>query len=143
MKKILVALASLAIALAANFGIASAHPFRDPTPPAEPTPRVDQNTPATTPDTDVEVEQEGDVQKADKAPSDTTADANAQDEDQADLDVQDEIDNETDEDANDDDDAATKATSPRTMPVITTGKPEQERHGNNGQSGKSGHDDDD
>jgi hypothetical protein len=142
MKKILVALASLAIALAANFGIASAHPFRDPTPPAEPTPRVDQNTPATTPDTDVEVEQEGDVQKADKAPSDSTADANAQDEDQADEDVQDENDNETDEDANDDD-AATKATSPRTMPVITTGKPEQERHGNNGQSGKSGHDDDD
>ena len=139
MKKILVALASLAIALAANFGIASAHPFRDPTPPAEPTPRVDQSTPATSPETDVEVEQEGgDVQESDTQPSDSTADANAQDEDQAEEDVQDENDNETDEDANDDD-AATKATSPRTMPVITTGKPEQERHGNNGQSG---HDDD-
>jgi hypothetical protein len=43
MKKILVTVASLAIAIATNLGIASAHPFRDPTSSSEPAPSVDQN----------------------------------------------------------------------------------------------------
>jgi len=59
-KKILaVALASLALVLAVNFGLASAHPFAEPTPPANPTPRINNGAPATT---ETDVEQEGDHQ---------------------------------------------------------------------------------
>lgn len=56
MKKILVVtLASLALAIAVNFGLASAHPFADPTPPATPAPGAPLGA-------DTDVEQEGDHQ---------------------------------------------------------------------------------
>lgn len=60
MKKILVTVASLAVAFSASFG-ASAHPFPgDPTPPANPNPRVETNTaPGAVLDIESDVEQEG------------------------------------------------------------------------------------
>jgi hypothetical protein len=60
MKRILVIVASLAVALAASFG-ASAHPFGEPTPPTSPAPQVDD----TASGAQTDAEQEGDHQDGD------------------------------------------------------------------------------
>src|SRR5712692_4734926 len=147
MKKILVALSSLAIALAANFGIASAHPFRDPTPSSEPTPRVDNRTTAASPDNDVKVEaneaepekQQAEMNDVDEKVEDEDEDAD-EDEDEADEDK------DEDKDEADEHDAARVQTPGRTSPVTTAGKDERGRHGDRDRererSGHSGHDDD-
>jgi hypothetical protein len=65
MKRILVIVASLAVALAASFG-ASAHPFGEPTPPTSPAPRVDD----TAFGAQTDAEQEGDHPDGDQLGAD-------------------------------------------------------------------------
>jgi hypothetical protein len=117
MKRILVALASLAVALAANLGAASAHPFTDPTPSAEPTPRVANLAPAAVPEKDIEVEQEGDEQDVD------VDDADEDDQDEADEGDADE------DEAEDDDDDANEATTTGPTTVTAAGRDEHGHHG--------------
>jgi len=107
-KIFVVAVASLGLAVALNFGLASAHPFADPTPPATPTPRVDNNTaPAAPATTETDVEQEGDNQDTDMNEVDAE-DANESDADEADS------------------DSAT--TTPATTTTTRTGKHDQGEH---------------
>jgi cytoskeletal protein RodZ len=118
LKKLLVVFASFALALAANLGIASAHPSRDPEPTSTPAPRVDN---AATPDDEVEQEvdnDENDVDVEDVDENETEA-------------------NETDEDDADDDDARTATTT------TTTKTADDQRHGDNERRGRDhgGHDD--
>ena len=131
MKKLLVVFASFALALAANLGIASAHPSRDPEPTSTPAPRVDN---AATPDVEVEqevdnVENDVDVEDVDE----TETDANETDEDNAAQDS-------ADEDDADDDDASTVTTT-----TTTTGSDEHgdrgEHHGDNHKEQESEGDD--
>jgi hypothetical protein len=105
MKKILVVtLASLALAL--NFGLASAHPFGEPTPPANPTPTVDNTA---TSATETDVEQEGDNQTGATDASQTDV---AETNDETDMkDADDENDNEDDEDKTGNAPAATTTTN--------------------------------
>ena len=64
MKKILVALASLALVGAVNLGVASANPFAGPTPP--PSPKIEKpTTPGAPQGSETDVEQEGDHQDTD------------------------------------------------------------------------------
>jgi hypothetical protein len=104
MKKILVTVASLAIAIAANFGIASAHPFRDPTSSSEPTPSVDQNAAVASTDDPIvgEVQQQGDQQTSDMTISGVQG-VQITEQTQADEDTENE-DHDDADDAEDDDD---------------------------------------
>ena len=142
MKKILVALASLAIALAANFGIASAHPFRDPTPSSEPAPRVDKNTTTTT-TASRDNAVEADEMEADEVEANEDADKAEADEDKDEDEVDEEKDeDDADEDEADDDDAARVTTTTRTASVMSNSGRGGDRHhdGERNRSGSSGHD---
>jgi hypothetical protein len=119
LKKFLVAFASFALALAANLGIASAHPSRDPEPTSTPAPRVDN---AAAPDVDVEQDVGNDENDVDVE----GVDENETDEDDADQDS-------TDEDDADDDDARTVTTT-----TTTTGSA---RHGDRGEHHGDNHKD--
>lgn len=98
MNKILVAFASLTLALAANLGIASAHPFAEPTPPTSPTPGADNNTPGVLQGNEADVEQDAD------------------DQDEDDMD---------EAKADDDEDDAANATTTTTTTTMTTSKDKQ------------------
>jgi hypothetical protein len=133
LKKILVALASLAIALAANFGIASAHPFRDPTPSSEPAPHVDKNTTTTTTALP-ENAAEADEMEADEVEANEDADKADEDKDEDEVD-EDKDEDDADEDEADDDDAS------RTAPVMSnSGRGDRHHDGERNRSGSSGHD---
>jgi hypothetical protein len=135
LKKILVALASLAIALAANLGIASAHPFRDPTPSSEPAPRVDKNTTTTT-TASPENALEADEMEANEIEANEDADKAEADEDKD----EDEVDEEKDEDDADEDEADDDDTT-RTAPVMgNSGRGDRHHDGERDRSGSSGHD---
>ena len=122
----MVALASVALVVAVNFGLASAHPFAEPTPPPIPTPRVDTNVPAAPSATETDVEQEGDQQKVDT------------NDDMDDVDEMDTDDNESGdagEDVNDDDKRST-------APTMTSPTTSKEKHGHdNEQDGEHAGDD--
>jgi Skp family chaperone for outer membrane proteins len=119
MKKMLVvALASLALAVAANFGLASAHPFAEPTPPANPTPRVDNSAPAAPSATETDVEQEGNNQDG------------ANDQSETDLTQNDGEMNDSAGAPNDETTAADTTTTPKTTTTTTTAKDQQGDQGN-------------
>ena len=67
MKKVIVTLASVALAGAVNFGVASAHPSFEPAPPASPAPNV--VTPGSVQGSEVDEEQQGDNQTGDQTDS--------------------------------------------------------------------------
>src|SRR5438309_5845606 len=70
MKPLFVAFASIALAIAANLGIASAHPSREPSPTPTPTPNAANTAaPAVAPATEVDVEQTGDNETQDEKTS--------------------------------------------------------------------------
>ena len=73
MKKVIVTLASVALAGAVNFGVASAHPSYEPTPPASPAPNAGSpSTPGSLQGSEVDQEQQGDNQSGTVDANDTT-----------------------------------------------------------------------
>jgi hypothetical protein len=98
MKKILVTLASLAVALAASFGLASAHPTEEPAPAAEATLN---STTGVVLDDEADLDQEGDDVDMDEP---ETADANGAAENKAGHDDGDDDNDVDDENEHEDDD---------------------------------------
>ena len=134
MKKILVALSSLAIALAANFGIASAHPFRDSRLP-DPAPRVDNAAPAAA-DNAVEAEDEQEANEA--AEDEDDADEAEIDEDDVDE-VEDENEDEDENEVEDEDDDDARIATTTTQEEH---RDREEHHGDH-HGGHDGHGDSD
>ena len=80
MKKVIVTLASVALAGALNIGIASAHPSYEPTPPPSPANVGQPTVPGSLQGSEVDQEQQGDNQSGAADANDTTGkqDENAQ-----------------------------------------------------------------
>ena len=79
-KKVIVTLASVALAGAVNFGVASAHPNYEPTPPPSPANVGQPTVPGSLQGSEVDQEQQGDNQSGAADANDTTGkqDENAQ-----------------------------------------------------------------
>ena len=90
MKKVIVTLASVALAGALNFGMASAHPYADPTPPPSAAPSDGKPTPGALQGSEADDEQQGDnqsgdVNEVDGQSGDTTDSGDKQDGEQSDA----------------------------------------------------------